>query len=160
MRKFMQILLLLAVIAASVLAWVFIPSHETIGQKRLSKHSTTTTASLDIESTQPIRMLVTDSGTSYWQRARALKSKSRFWSLRISLFAWNKRVITPYLWPSMAVSTNTTTICGYQNRMESCSTFWSAQLPTTCAKKREHYYPLPPHTQKKQSPACTAGLLR
>lgn len=29
----MQVLLLLAVIAAGVLAWVFIPSHETIGQK-------------------------------------------------------------------------------------------------------------------------------
>ncbi|ELA9355085.1 hypothetical protein QUN95_004880, partial [Vibrio parahaemolyticus] len=33
----MQILLLLAVIAAGVLAWVFIPSHETIGQKTLEQ---------------------------------------------------------------------------------------------------------------------------
>ncbi|EGQ8446370.1 TPA: hypothetical protein RG678_005080 [Vibrio alginolyticus] len=37
MRKFMQVLLLLAVIAAGVLAWVFIPSHETIGQKTLEQ---------------------------------------------------------------------------------------------------------------------------
>lgn len=78
MRKFMQVLLLLAVIAAGVLAWVFIPSHETIGQKTLEQHSTTTIASLAIESTQPIQMLVTDSVTSYWQQVRALKIKSRF----------------------------------------------------------------------------------
>ncbi|PFG58592.1 hypothetical protein ATG66_1146 [Vibrio sp. ES.051] len=37
MRKFIQALLLLAVVAAGVLAWVFIPSHETIGQKTLEQ---------------------------------------------------------------------------------------------------------------------------
>ncbi|MGR5319689.1 hypothetical protein [Vibrio alfacsensis] len=37
MKKFMRAMLLLLVIAIGVLAWMFIPSHETMGQKTLEE---------------------------------------------------------------------------------------------------------------------------
>lgn len=97
MRKFMQVLLLLAVIAAGVLAWVFIPSHETIGQKTLEQalNDDYSLVGHRIYSTDP------DAGNRFGYfvlaTGQGIEDQEPFWSLRISLFVWNKRVITPCL---------------------------------------------------------------